>query len=348
MWLSCRKRVFLGGTLAALGVVFLLRAGQAGDFHLFGSLVCSDCHVMHYSEAHSPTGAPPSTVVPLGSGGPFPKLLRQDISFLCLACHDGRTDAPDVFGANNNSYVRAAGALNRAGDSGTYAEGNGHSLGSTKTAPGGTWSAAGGLQCVHCHEVHGNAYYRNLTPSPAGVAGKFVTYMTGTTYSGTAAVQQIANTPMATHYDAGNIRYRQTQVGTTDLGLSEWCSGCHGNYHGPGGSGNVGGSLSGDTNTGSPWLRHPTRDVTLARGVTNKHVDTNHWFSTLPSRVPVVSPSGIVPGTSGASDNQVFCGSCHKAHGSTNRAALIYDNDATPTPEDGTSVMQTCQQCHYQ
>jgi hypothetical protein len=161
-------------------------------------------------------------------------------------------------------------------------------------------------------------------------------------------VQQIATTPMSVHYDAGNIRYRQALTGITDFGLSEWCGGCHGNYHGAGGSQNMGGSPTGDTNAGNPWLRHPTRDVTLSRGVTNKHVDASHWFSTLSSRVPVVSPSGAIPGTSGSSDNQVFCGSCHKAHGSTNRAGLIFDDETTAIPEDGTSLMQTCQQCHFQ
>jgi hypothetical protein len=86
----------------------------------------------------------------------------------------------------------------------------------------------------------------------------------------------------------------------------------------------------------------------MAQGVTNKHVDRNHWFSSLASRVPVVSLSGTIPGLAGSSDNQVFCGSCHKAHGSTHRAGLIYDDETTATPEDGISSMQTCQQCHYQ
>lgn len=328
------------GCLAAAGilliVLILFREGLAGDFHLYGSLTCSDCHVMHYSEAHTLAGPVPPTV-PLASGGPFPRLLRQRASDLCLACHDGRTDAPDVLGPNAGVYVRAAGALNRAGDSGEYAEGNGHSLGSTNAPPGGAWTGnqAEGLQCKHCHVIHGNQYYRNLTPSPGTATGKLVTYLTGATYSGTAAVQQIANTPMSTHYAVSNIRYRQTQVGTTDFGLSEWCGGCHGDYHGAGGS-------------GSPSLVHPTRDVTMAQAVANNTVDPNHWFSALASRVPVVSPSGIVPGTSGTSDNQVFCGSCHKAHGSNHRAGLIYDDEATAAPEDGTSLMQTCQQCHYQ
>lgn len=338
----------LWGLVPILAPLIVQREAAAGDFHAYGSLVCSDCHVMHYSEAHTLAGpAPPS--VPLGAGGPFPRLLRQLPSQLCLACHDGRTDAPDVLGANTGTHARAAGALNRAGDSGEYADGHGHSLGSMNAPPGGTWTGnhAEGLQCRHCHAIHGNPYYRNLTPTPGTATGKFVTYLNGATYSGTAAIQQVVTEPLSNHYASGNIRYRQSQAGHTDFGLAEWCSGCHGDYHGIGGSANMGGSPSGDTNTGSPWLRHPTRDVTMARGAANRHVDAHHWFSPLASRVPVVSPSGIVPGTSGTSDNQVFCGSCHKAHGSNRRAGLLYDDEATATPEDGAALTQTCQQCHY-
>ncbi len=324
------------GLVATAASLALLQGALAGDFHQYGSLVCSDCHVMHYSESHSVTGGAPSTTVPLGSGGPFPKLLRQDESQLCLACHDGRTDAPDVLGANSaGTFARAAGALSKVGDTGTYAEGNGHSLGSTAAPPGGTWTGnqAGGLQCKHCHDVHGNAYYRNLTPNPGTATGKFVTYLIGATYSGTAAVQQIAVAPLATHYSVGNILYRQTKMGTTDFGMSQWCSGCHGDYY-----------VTSSTTGG----HHTTDNLTMAQAVTNGIVDPVNWFSALASRVPVVSSSGIVPGTSGTSDNQVSCGTCHKAHGSEHPYGLVYDDATTAALEDGTSQTQTCQQCHNQ
>ncbi|MBI4522600.1 MAG: cytochrome c3 family protein [Deltaproteobacteria bacterium] len=314
----------------------------AGDFHTAGTLACSDCHVMHYSSAHSLTGVPGPDPL-LGSGGPFPKLLKNAPSQLCLACHDGKTDAPDVRGANTGTHVRAAGQLNVMGDG--Y-EGTGHTLGSNAVPPGGTWSNPG-LECLHCHSTHGNTYYRNLTPNPGTSTGKTVTYMTGPTYAGTVSIQQLSQTPLATHYSASNIRYRQTLAGSTDFGLSEWCGGCHGNFHGGGGTANVGGSPTGDTGS-YPWLRHPTRDVTMAEGATNRHIDSNHWFSSLPSRVPVVSPTDTIPGTASTSDNEVFCGSCHKAHGSQNRKGLIFDDETTPSLEDGTSLNQLCQQCHYQ
>ena len=325
--------------------VFILWGGipaYAGDFHTAGSLVCSDCHVIHYSETHLYTGGPGPDPT-LAPGGPFSYLLKNTQSQICLACHDGRTDVPDVRGANTNAYVRAGGEVNVAGDG---AEGTGHTMGSTQSPPGGSWSNPG-LQCQHCHVTHGSSSYRNLVSNPGTAADKFVTYVTGSAYDDHSAIQQIATAPMATHFGTGNIRYRQAQFSSTDFGLSEWCSGCHGDFHGAGGSANVGGSANGDSGP-SPWLRHPTRDVTMAEGVTNKHIDATHWFSALASRVPVISPTGTVPGIAGNSDNEVFCGSCHKAHGSPHRKGLIFDNETTATPEDGTSLNQTCQQCHYQ
>ncbi len=314
----------------------------AGEFHTGSSLVCSDCHVIHYSKTHLYTGEPRPDPF-LAPGGPFPFLLKNTRSQLCLACHDGQTDTPDVLGTNTNAYVRAAGQLNFLGDG---AEGTGHTMGSTDIPPGGSWTNPG-LRCSHCHDTHGNGYYRNLVPNPGTTTGKSVTYMTGSSYSGTSAVQQVFNSPMAKRYEAGNIWYRRTQVGGGDFGIAEWCSGCHADFHGIGGTPEIGGSVSGDTGS-HPWLRHPSRDVTMSEGVANRHVDADHWFSTLASRVPVVSSSGTIPGTATGSDNEVFCGSCHKAHGSPHRKGLIFDDETTAKLEDGTSLMQTCQQCHFQ
>jgi hypothetical protein len=282
---------------------------------------------MHYSETHTYSGG--LTPDPLlAAGGPFPKLLKNSESQLCLACHDGKINAPDVAGANSGSYVRAAGQLNISGDGN---EGNGHTIGSMVAPPGGTWNNPG-LQCMHCHDKHGNGYYRNLLANPGTSTGKTVTYMTGAAYTGSTAIQQLGSSPMATHYAVSNVLYRQSQTGSADFGLSEWCGGCHGDYHGTSGTSN---------------LEHPS-DVTLAQGVSSGQIDTTHWFSSLLSRVPVVSPSGAIPGTPSGSDNKVFCGSCHKAHGSLNRKGLIFDDETTAALEDGTSLNQTCQQCHYQ
>jgi predicted CXXCH cytochrome family protein len=333
--------------VAVVLVVLLVAvaASRAGDFHYIDSLVCSDCHVMHYSESHLMSGAAGPDPI-LAPGGPFRYLLKTSPSALCLACHDGRVDAPDVRGAHSNGYTRAAGQLNVQGD-GPAVEGTGHTLNSVTAPPGGTWTNPG-LTCQNCHDTHGNPYYRNLVANPGTATGKTVTYMIGNTYTPTRAIQEIVGfgAPLASHYDVSNVRYRQTATGS-DFGLSEWCSGCHGTYHGAGGAANMGGAVTGDAGN-APWLRHPTRDVTMANAVTNKRVNGTHWFGALASRVPVVSPSGTIPGTGPASDNQVFCGSCHKAHGSPNPKGLIFDDETTAVAEDGLSLMPTCQQCHYQ
>lgn len=337
-------RILPGLAVGAAVLLAAVTAPRAGDFHYAGSLACSDCHVMHYSSSHplSPTPGPDTGIAP---GGPFRYLLKTSPSALCLACHDARTDTPDVRGSHGNGYTRAAGQLNVQGD-GVATEGTGHTMGSTAAPPGGTWVNPG-LTCQNCHATHGNAYYRNLVTNPGTATGKTVTYMSGATYTPPAAVQQLNTDPMAVHYDAGNVRYRQTVTATNDFGLSEWCSGCHNDYHGPAGAANMGGSVFGDTGN-APWLRHPTRDISMAKGVANKRVNGTHWFSALASRVPVVSPSGTIPGLAGTSDNEVFCGSCHKAHGSTNRKGLLFDDETTAAAEDGTALMPTCQQCHYQ
>jgi hypothetical protein len=319
--------------LFAIALLFALglRTARAGDYHRGADLVCSDCHVIHYDIQHGYTGGPPAAPVP---GGPYPKLLKNTAAELCLSCHDGQVGsgdiAPDVMqeAGLGQPAARAAGAFQELVGTETP---NGHSLLVSATPPGGT--AAMTLDCLSCHDAHGNGYYRNLVPNPGGASGLGVT-----------AVAQTQTTPTADHYSVANMRYT-----ASDGGLSAWCGGCHGDFHGGAGSPDMGGSPVGDTNLSSvsPWLRHPTRDVTMGQAVTNQHVDSSYWFSALESRLPVVSASGAVPGFGSGSDNQVFCGTCHKAHGSPHRYGLIWDNPTTALPEDGSSVMDSCQQCHH-
>lgn len=303
-------------TLLAVGLVVLGEAlVEGGDTHVRSSLVCSDCHVMHYSQTHTYTGAPGQDF-PTLSGGPNAYLLRRprDNSQICLACHDGRSDAPDVRGANSaGTFFRAAGQLNLLGDS-PELEGTGHTMGSTAPAPGeGTlWNgnATTGLLCSHCHATHGNTYYRNLVTNPGTATGITATYMTGATYDSSSTIQQTVKTPLADHYKVENVRYRQTSSG-----LSLWCRGCH-NY--------------------TTSFAHPYDTDIPNSGFTAR------WYEAHSSRVPVVSVSQTIPGA----DNKVFCLSCHKAHGSTRTQAQLWDDWTSAALEDGLSINDTCTQCH--
>ena len=322
---------------AAIVLVLWLSVGspaRAGDWHIGNDgMICSDCHVMHGSRRG----------IAYGGGMPnptgYPSLLKAATpSELCLTCHDGTSgsddSAPDVAGAasyETTALKRSAGAFQAASG---VATDNGHNLDvGGDTAPGGTWSSVSGLNCTDCHAAHGNAYYRNLLPQPG----------TAPTERPVTAVTQSVTTPTATQYSVDNLRYTNSTNG-----LAAWCQGCHTNFHGQPGDVNMGGASGGDPPaSNSYWLRHPTAGVTMAQGVTNGHIDSSYWFATAVSRVPVVSPSGVIPGTSGSSDNEVFCGSCHKAHGLTHPAGLIWDNPSSSSLEDGTTTRETCQSCHY-
>jgi len=320
----------------------------AGDFHKYENLICSDCHIMHYSKEHDYQGA--SVPDPLlAGGGPFPSLLKNNPANLCLSCHDGKTDVPDVYANNSMGNLRAAGALNKVGDSGSYAETNGHTIGSTSIAPGGTWNgnSVRGLLCQDCHNTHGNDSYRNLKPDRGGASSVSVSYTTNSGWVSGKMVVQGVSSPLETHYDVSNLKYG-IDSGKT---ISDWCGGCHTLFHGAGGSSNMGGSSSGDTPgvSGNEWFRHPTGGITMGMAKTNGNVDASHWWQISgagapQSRVPVVTASGTIP----SDDNQPFCGSCHKAHGSINKFGLLLDDDQTSAKEDGTKVKDTCQQCHYQ
>ncbi|HXH40472.1 MAG TPA: cytochrome c3 family protein [Thermoanaerobaculia bacterium] len=103
-------------------------------------------------------------------------------------------------------------------------------------------------------------------------------------------------------YVSSNIVYKS--------GISAWCSRCH----------------------GTPYPHSVDRPMW---GSANASYTA--WSSVTNPRVPVSSPTDdTIP----SHDDQVMCLSCHKAHASNNRKALIY--------ADGATLESTCQECHDQ
>jgi len=316
----------------------------AGDFHSGASLVCSDCHVMHYSQSHGYGSDGSGFFTPLGGGGPFHYLLRNEVNELCLTCHDGSSFAPDVYGANANSYVRQAGGLNKVGDAN---EESGHTLNATATAPGSNpvWSNADGLNCANCHFVHGGSSWRNLAGNPGnystlGRSHSLVTYATGT-QDLTKDIFQTAAAPMNVHYSYNNVQFNEPATAAYFEGAyAYWCKGCHTDFHGAkGDAATVGGA------TGEEWLRHPNADANIgALGGGHSDLAT---FTGRANKVQVMSASGVIP----SADNTPSCMSCHKAHGNQNGFGLIFmagTGTVTEQGDDGTSVRATCKQCHRQ
>ncbi len=330
---------------------------MAGDFHTGTSLICSDCHVAHYSQSH---GYNASTgdgfYTPLGTGGPFTNLLRDDENKLCLSCHDGSSFAPDVFGANGGTAgLREAGGLNAetghglTNDAG-YTKYTGHTLYSTDQPPGKGLStyAPGpeGLVCTNCHAQHGSAtQWRNLLNR--GVqTGKNVTYAVGTN---DLTKDVFERTGPGNYYEA-DVDFNEPD--TRNSAYGKWCQSCHTDFHGQGGDANMGGLAGGVTATNAtPWKRHPTADVNIGEtGAAATYISSLTRFNSLTNRVKVMDSQGLWNATAGDNTVTPSCFSCHKAHGNKNAFGLIFMiGTGTRTEEgDGGIYKDLCRQCHVQ
>jgi hypothetical protein len=282
---------------------------------------------MHYSESHDLQGTAGESY-PTLQGGPTAKLLRRGTALdLCLACHDQRSGVPDVVGPDTNGLTERA-----AGQFGNPDEPNfrGHNLSRT---PGYLctrchWEgmAGGSVECIDCHNMHGNGRYRNLQWAswPGGEP-----MIAALIRPGVTGLQR---------YVRANIAYPGPVSGDDSYReVTNICIDCHHSFFAP--------SYTGST---SPYHRHP--------GVNSEWggyypinrpgagTDPANWTSggagfTVP-RVPfmVVGATDFAAATTVAANNQVFCLSCHKAHGSDQPFSTLWDY--------GSANPAGCQQCH--
>ncbi len=313
----------------------------AARYHSGATLLCSDCHASHFSESHdfsggsvSPTGALNGDW--LGPIGPNPYLLKAPTSTeLCLSCHDGQTFAPDVVTSDVNGLTqRSAGFFGELGVP-TY---KGHNLSSNPGGKPGSSElcnrchfvgsmATASVQCIDCHNYHGNSSYRNLWWASA---------------PGSEPPLLAAIAPGATglaRYERGNVGYPAPSAGGW-AEVTNMCVDCHHTFFAPW-----------YTQSTSPYHRHP--GVNSESGGfypinrTGAHTDADNWLAGgagfgVP-RLPfvVVGATDFASATTVAANNQVFCLTCHKAHGSENPFGLRWDyGSRTATGLDG------CQQCH--
>jgi hypothetical protein len=330
-----KKTASLMGVFAVL--ICLSTVAFAGDFHSGLGLVCSDCHVMHFSQQHDYTTTGSSNFTSLGTG-PNAQLLRSPGNDLCLSCHDGNATIADVLFTNTGPAVtRQAGALNN----GSFGlEPTGHTLGSSDDAPGSnpTWNNADGLSCTDCHNAHGynpngNAY-RNLDANPGNYSADeaFVSYASG---AANLTVDVQVTAPLA--YDVSNVDFNNPVPAAS--AYAAFCKGCHTDFHGAKAGAELGGT------GGTDWIRHPTNDAVI--GAVGGGHSNYAAFAALTNQVKVMSASGTWP----AADNSPSCMSCHKAHGNQNAFGLIYMSGTGTVDEEGdsgTGSRDLCKQCHIQ
>jgi hypothetical protein len=323
---------FTSRTLPAFTLsLFVASAAWAGDYHRSADLVCSDCHAQHYTPASRPAGWEP--------GGPFPTLLvASSTNVLCLFCHDGSDPAaPDVLAPvamydGTDSETSAAGFF---GASSGSVSPTSHDLGVPVPIPLRSDGRIVSLSCASCHAVHGNDQYRNLRTDPDSTALPVNLRTDSEIFVGVHPSIPPDRGASAQAYRSANTGYR--------AGLRDWCARCHD-------------LMRTDAPGTEPahHLRHPGEASMASIGA---HVDLLHWqqgvgegFGSLTGdgvegipRVRFQSPGAgmFTQARQVGPDNEVFCGSCHLAHGGTHQGALVW-----PYREGGVDDRSACAQCH--
>lgn len=229
-------------------------------------------------------------------------LLRgESATAVCMACHRGdrpTVKAPGV-ASPSNWDPPGGGFPSDLTDPAHHA----HALGPTPLLPpSGDTEVV--MSCVTCHEPHGNGAYRNLRTNPSGKVRASVPPVVSQTVTAVSG--------QGDPYTRANLRYVS--------GMSQWCMDCHNLI-------TAEHSATADALVAAhPW------DLPLFGSA---KADYGAWSGPVPNRVPVQNAAGVAAPNEG---DQVFCLSCHKAHGSPNEATLIY--------ADGVTRSSTCQQCH--
>jgi hypothetical protein len=301
----------------------------SGEWHTGSSLVCSQCHTIHYGEQGN--GDP---------GGPFPYLLSHStINGLCLSCHDGSdASTPDVLFPvtmyqSSGDEHSAAGFFSGTG----AASDSAHNLAVLDLVPLRSPAANMALSCASCHNVHGNGNYRNLAYDPDS-SGSGTNVIIGTDiFEGTSPAVPPTPEGSKSAYKSSNIGYRSN--------LASWCAECH----------NL---LSANENGAAPahFKRHPS-EINL--DMSDGHVDPQHWtggqglgFGTVTGddiegiprvRFQEATASDYNSAKTVTATNQVFCASCHLAHGGEHFSCAVW-----PYKEAGADMYSPCQQCHNQ
>lgn len=350
-----RRHAVVLACVVTAGLALAANLAAAGDYHAGSTLLCSDCHVAHDSQGHAYSAG--GVFAPVGTAGPYANLLRDDDNRVCLACHDGKSYAPDVFGSNGGApMVRQGGGLNAAAgnpgglvnDAG-FTETTGHTLYSTATPPhgGATPSyvpSAVGLRCVDCHAPHGTANWRNLLDRGL-FAGDTVSYAIGVNDPNRDVFER-----SAADYRTGDVFFNEPD--THGSRYAGWCNACHSDFHGRGGDANMGGAAGGaGPSNGSPWRRHPTADVNIGEsGPGATWISSLAQYASHTNKVQVLDPLGLWTGEGADVSLTPSCMSCHKAHGNRNAFGLIFvrGTGAMTDEGDGGTMVDLCRQCHVE
>lgn len=312
------------------------------------SIVCSNCHTMHNSQAG----------LSMTASSTYGLLLSS-----CVGCHTGldgtsatntSTQAPAVMHSNappgdasGSDNMLAGGSFYWVATAGGNTDNTGHNIIGLsaedatlgKVPPGNGGTALGSqLTCAGTRGCHGNPSEQNEVKSLMGhhqddtppLDGSSI----GTSYRFLSSLIGIEDSDWEYTYasdDHNQYKGGATWDSAATDTITSLCGRCHGDYHGNPGVGTTG---------ASPWLRHPTDiDISTYGGEFANYVTYEPF-------VPVASSTGLTVVDSNvqtAGNGIVTCISCHRAHGSPYDSMMRWDYRAWPGTVD---PIYGCGVCH--
>lgn len=283
---------------------------------------CDICHTMHNSQG----GATMAVDEVNGSATtPYAHLTMSS----CVGCHFKATsiDAPKIDGAYNVDST-AGGTFLETGTAGQFVASDAgvhnvlqglatSTLGEDDTFVGandipgltGTMNHTYGstdpndLTCAGADGCHGDA---TVDGNDAGIAGFHHGSNSGWRYLQIASNQYAVDgvgaddweKAMSDGWETGE--QHNVYSSSTTVGINKLCANCHPNFHEA--------TTDGSTTDGSNWIRHPTdNDIPSGWSAVVDYRDNPFAFADLTGKT--------ADGTYDATNAQVACVSCHRAHG---------------------------------
>jgi len=355
--------IFRGGyALLFIPVLFFLGRQIPAGAAVSGP--CSNCHTMHNSQAGV-------TITPVNRAS----LVTSD----CVGCHSssgtetivqlGSTRIPIVYNTasppvnmlaggnfhwvakNGDQFGHNVRGINSPDSTLPYGRGGGISCGDSchKSLSLPDMTGIEGVGSNGCQGCHGTVKHHGVSVAgqPATAASGWYRFLGHSSMhdgffpgNGVAGIEDPdwEQNPTSTNhniYFGGDGTREQTPKA-----LSQFCTGCHQNFHAPGFP--TGLTVVDNGGGGNPWLRHPTNYA-----IPNKGEFAPLFSTPYNPLVPVAKPVlTVYQAAKIETGDQVTCISCHRAHGSPYPDMLRWDYSGMIAHAGGDATGTGCFFCH--